>query len=133
MLITDGLAAKIGSVEVGGRRPAVLAVKGSPKTLLGLDRLQLSQVREPLLRPFGLTFDAPNKVGLYLFGNDLFVVENFNDEAVDVRCQFSKPVKGQARLTIPADAGCRLTSAGESVRLEGLSPRTLVAFTCEGL
>jgi hypothetical protein len=133
VLITDGLAAKIGSVEVGGRRPAVLAVKGSPKTLLGLDRLQLSQVREPLLRPFGLTFDAPNKVGLYLFGDDLFVVENFNDEAVDVRCQFSRPVKAQARLTIPADAGCRLTSAGESVRLEGLSPRTLVAFTCEGL
>jgi hypothetical protein len=37
-----------------------------------------------MLEPLGITFDAPAKVGLYLMGDDIMVIENFNDEPVDV-------------------------------------------------
>jgi len=131
VLVTDGLAAKMESTELGGKRPEVLKVNGMPKSLLGLDREQLAKIRGPLLKPFGMSFDAPNKVGLYLFGDDLIVVENFNDEAVDVKLQLSKPVRSQRRLVIPVDGSCRLTCVDDTIHIEALTPRTLVAFTSE--
>ena len=45
----------------------------------------LDALREPLLRPLGHSFRAPNRVALYLFGDGSWVIENFNDQPVTVK------------------------------------------------
>ena len=37
-----------------------------------------------VLRPLGRSFRAPNRVGLYLYEDGSWVVENFNDQPVTV-------------------------------------------------
>ncbi len=127
VLITDGLAAKIGSLGLGDNKPAILQVKGDPKSLLELSREQLATIRNPLLQPFGLAFDAPNKVALYLFEEDLIIVENFNDESVSTTLKFEKPVKAVTRRVIPADKQGQLSGDEKEWTLE-ISPRTLAAI-----
>jgi hypothetical protein len=62
----------------------VLAIKGEPKSLLQLSQKEVDQLRVPLLRPFKIGFSAPNQVALYLFRDESWVIENFNDEPVNV-------------------------------------------------
>jgi hypothetical protein len=127
ILITDGLADKVGAVEAGANKPAILKVNGASKSLLEITREQLATIRNPLLKPFGLAFDAPNKVALYLFGEDLIAVENFNDEAVSTTLQFEKPVKAKSRLVIPAGGEGKLTEGEKKVQID-ISPRTLAVI-----
>lgn len=127
VLITDGLAEKLGAIEAGGNKPAILKVNGQSKSLLELTREQLAAIRNPLLKPFGLSFDAPNKVALYLFAEDLIVVENFNDETVSTTLQFEKTVKAKRQLVIPTGGEGKLTEGEKKVQIE-ISPRTLVAI-----
>lgn len=85
VLITDGLQAQLaGKVKLDAPNVFVLAVKGKPKALLESAQPDLDKLRVPLLRPFNVSFQAPNKVALYLFGDGSWVAENFNDEAVSV-------------------------------------------------
>jgi hypothetical protein len=96
VLLTDGLAKRLaGQVKLDGPNVRLLPVKGDPKSLLQLSQKELDELRSPLLRPLNATFAAPNQVGLYLFGDGSWVIENFNREAVNVE------LSGQ-RLTIPA-------------------------------
>lgn len=127
VLITDGLAEKVGAVEAAGNTPAILKVNGRPKSLLELDRRQLAAIRNPLLKPLGLAFDAPIKVAIYLFAEDLVVVENFNDEPVNAALQFEKAIKAQTRLMIPADGYGKLSGSEKEWKLK-ISPRTLVVI-----
>jgi hypothetical protein len=60
-----------------------LPVKGDPKLLLQLAQNELDTMRVPLLKPLGVTFRAPNNVGLYLFQDGNWVVENFNPAPVE--------------------------------------------------
>jgi hypothetical protein len=62
-----------------------LAVKGNPKSLLELPQADLDSIRQPLLKPFGRTFKAPNRVALYLFDDGSWVIENFKDQAATVQ------------------------------------------------
>lgn len=85
-LITDGLAGRLTNL-VNLNRPNVhvLIVKGDPKSLLKLSQRDADAVRLPMLRPFNVSFEAPNKVALYLFRDGSWVVENFGDEDANVR------------------------------------------------
>jgi hypothetical protein len=58
-------------------------VKGRPAHLLELTQAQLDRIRKPMLAPFKTSFQAPNQVSLYLFGDGSYVLENFNDQPVD--------------------------------------------------
>src|SRR5262249_11155042 len=49
------------------------------------DQDELDRIREPLLRPFGRRFEAPDRVALYLFDDGSWVIENFNEGPVTVR------------------------------------------------
>ncbi|HID21240.1 MAG TPA: hypothetical protein EYP14_02420 [Planctomycetaceae bacterium] len=49
-----------------------------------LSQADLDTIREPLLKPLGRTFKAPNRVALYLFEDGSWVVENFNNEPVTI-------------------------------------------------
>lgn len=85
VLLTDGLARRLADrLHLQAPNVRILPVKGSPKSLLQLDRAELDGIREPLLLPLKTAFHAPNGVGLYLYSDGSFVVENFNDEAVEV-------------------------------------------------
>jgi hypothetical protein len=83
VLITDGLAKELAS-SLDLKRPNVriLETKGQPASLLNLSQDAIDQIRGPLLAPLKKTFSAPNKVGLYLFSDGSWVIENFNDNAV---------------------------------------------------
>ena len=86
VLVTDGLAQRLsGKVKLDGPHVRVLPVQGDPKSLLKLPQDELDRLREPLLRPLGRRFQAPNRVALYLFADGSWVVENFNDEPADVK------------------------------------------------
>jgi hypothetical protein len=83
VLLTDGLAQQLaGKVKLDAPNVHLLPVKGDPKSLLQLTPRELDALRAPSLRPFKVTFAAPNRVALYCFRDGSWVVENFNDEAV---------------------------------------------------
>jgi hypothetical protein len=96
LLLTDGLARRIaGRVNLLATNVHVLAVRGQPGSLLTLPQARLDDLRAPLLGALGATFQAPNRVALYLFTQGGWVVENFNDAPVEV------VLKGQ-RLSVDA-------------------------------
>lgn len=81
VLMTDGLAQRLaGRVATGASNVRVLNVGGDPKSLLSLPAIELDGLREPLLRPFGCRFEGTGRVGLYLFEDGSWVIENFNDD-----------------------------------------------------
>ncbi len=85
VLLTDGLAARLeGRAELGASNVRILKVGGDPKSLLRLPQSELDTLRVPLLQVLRMTFRAPNQVGLYLFRDGSWVVENFNDQPVTV-------------------------------------------------
>ena len=127
VLITDSLAKKLKGVNLEDKNLTILKVDGNPHNLLKLNRKELNSIRNKLLAPFGIRFNAPNKVALYLIGEDCLVVENFNDEPVDVTLEFSNPVDAQKELILPMDGSVELTCAGKKLDLTKLTPRTLVA------
>jgi hypothetical protein len=85
VLVTDGLAARLtNQVDLTAQNVQVLSVKGDPKSLLAMPQEALDRLRQPLLRPFKTRFRAPNQVGLYLFKDGSWVIENFNDQPAEV-------------------------------------------------
>jgi hypothetical protein len=89
VLVTDGLAAKFPSELASDKNLLTLKVDGKPSNLLSLTREDLKPIRDKLLAPFNVRFDAPNKVALYLIGDHHLAVENFNDEAVRATVELS--------------------------------------------
>jgi hypothetical protein len=102
VLITDGLAKRLAG-KAGLDRPNVLQLKvnSSPASLLKLSGPELDSLRGRLLRPFQTEFQAPNRTALYLFDDGSWVVENFNDQAVQVR------LNGEAVSVPPREWICR--------------------------
>jgi len=96
VLLTDALAARLTpNLDLQKPNVRILPVKGDPKSLLNFSQDQLDPIRAQMLRPFNVTFRAPNNVALYLFNDNSHVIENFNDTPADVQLN-------DARLTIPA-------------------------------
>jgi hypothetical protein len=131
VLITDGLAKRMPNLDLENKNLTVLNVGGKPRNLLKLTRQELKPVRDKLLAPFGMTFDAPNKVALYLIGENELIVENFNDEVIDATLEFSKPVTARKVLVLPDEGNVDLSVAGRKLSLKNMTPRTLVAIEYE--
>ncbi len=127
VLITDGLAKKLKGVNLEDENLTVLKVDGNPHNLLKLTRDELNSIRNKMLEPFGIRFDAPNKVALYLIGDDCLVVENFNDEPIDASLEFPKPVKAQKKLVLPIYGNVELSCTAKRVNFAKVTPRTLIA------
>jgi hypothetical protein len=128
VLITDGLAKRLPDVDLDGDSLTVLNVDGNPRRLLELTREQLNPIRDKLLAPFGMRFDAPNKVALYLIGENCLVVENFNDESIDASIEFSKPIRAQKSLVLPGDGSVNFSCSDGKLNFTKITPRTLVAI-----
>ena len=127
VLMTDGLARRLDNVNLDDEDLIILKVKGNPRGLLELTRKQLKLIRDKLLAPFGIRFDAPNKVALYLIGEDCLIVENFNDEPVDAVLEFSKPVTARKTLVLPIDGDVKFSCNQRRLNFSRITPRTLVA------
>lgn len=127
VLITDGLAKKLKGVDLEDENLTVLKVDGNTHNLLKLTRDELNSIRNKLLAPFGIRFDAPNKVALYLIGDNCIVVENFNDEPVDASLEFSDVVKAQEKVVLPVDGSVKLSFTNKKLNLAKITPRTLIA------
>jgi|WetSurMetagenome_2_1015567.scaffolds.fasta_scaffold13194_3 hypothetical protein len=129
ILITDELEKMLSNQTLlENKNLTILKVAGDPKNLLKLSREELKPIRDKLLAPLGLKFDAPNKVSLYLLGDNCFIIENFNDEAVDVTLDFTKVSEIQKVLVLPENGNSEISQGKNSVKIQKLSPRTLVAF-----
>jgi hypothetical protein len=128
VLITDGLAKRLHGVNLERENLTILKVSGNPRSLLELTRQQLKPIRDKMLAPFGMKFDAPNKVALYLIGDDCLIVENFNDEPIDASIEFSRPVKARKTLVLPGDENVDFSRTERKLTFTKISPRTLVAF-----
>jgi len=89
---------------------------------------EIQPLRDKLLAPLGMRFVAPNKVSIYLVGDNLLILENFNDEAVDATFELPKLTSVSAKLTIPAEGKSVVTKSGNAINIKGLSPRTLVVM-----
>jgi hypothetical protein len=127
VLITDGLAKKIKGVNLNDENLTVLKINGNPHNLLKLTRDELNSIRNKLLAPFGIRFDAPNKVALYLIGDNCLVVENFNDVPVDASLEFPNVVKGRKSLVLPVDGNVELSCTAKKINFAKITPRTLIA------
>jgi len=127
VLITDGLAGRLDGVNLKADNPTILKVGGKPRDLLKLSREELNPIRDKLLAPFGMTFNAPNKVALYLIGEHCLIVENFNDKTVDVSIEFHRPVAARETLVLPAGGGAGFSCTSRKLSFREITPRTLVA------
>ncbi len=128
LLITNGLQDRLkGQIDLEADNVQVLEVGGDPRSLLEMDRASLLELREKLLRPFGISFDAPNKVSLYLVGDELVVIENFNDESVDVQFSTSGLRNAEKLVTLPVDANIETRLDGNDLNIS-ISPRSMVAI-----
>jgi len=84
-LITDTLAGIINStVNINASNVYTLQVKGDPRTLLISPQNNLQSIRDAMLAPFGLSFQAPVNVSLFPFSDGSWVVENFGDNTAHV-------------------------------------------------
>jgi hypothetical protein len=127
--ITDNLAKLISNQSLlKNSKLAVLDVGGDPKKLLKLSREELIPVREHLLKPLGIMFDAPNKVSLYLMEPGYVVIENFNDTAIDAVLDLPAPARVEKLLTLPEEGNAVLNADKNRVEISNLTPRTLVVF-----
>ncbi len=127
VLLTDGLAKRLKNVNRDDENLTILKVSGNPHSLLKLTRKELNSIRTKLLAPFAIRFDAPNKVALYLIGDNCLIVENFNDEPIDVSMEFSKPVKARKTLVLPPEGNVELSCNRGKLEFNKITPRTLVA------
>ncbi|MHC4106330.1 MAG: hypothetical protein ACYSR9_15410, partial [Planctomycetota bacterium] len=126
VLITDGLAGRLDDVNLDDENLVILKVNGKPRSLLELTREQVKPIRDKLLPPLGIKFDAPNKVALYLIGEDYLIVENFNEEPVDATLTFSRPFKAERELVLPIGGDAKVSKSRSRLRLSKITPRTLV-------
>lgn len=127
VLITDGLANRLNNINLKDENLTILQVKANPHNLLKLTQEELKPIRDKLLAPFGIRFDAPNKVALYLVGDNCVIVENFNDEPVEASLEFSKSVKAQKTLVLPVDGKVDFSVESGKLHFANMTPRTLVA------
>jgi len=128
VLVTDGLAKRLSHISFEGKNPTILRLNGSPRNLLKLSREELELIRDRMLEPFGIKFDAPNKVALYLIGKNCLIVENFNDEPINASLEFSNPVaKAETVLVLPPEAHLDFSCKNGRLEFTEMTPRTLVA------
>jgi hypothetical protein len=129
VVITDELAKLLSNQSLlTNKNLTVLKVDGDPKRLLKLSREELNPLRDKLLAPMGMKFDAPNKVSLYLLDSNIIVIENFNDTKADMILGLPVINEVKKTLMLPADANMVLTSYKNNISIKDLSPRSLVVL-----
>jgi hypothetical protein len=121
LLLTDGFSKRFAAniAYLNNVNITTLPIKGSPKTVLNMTREQIKPIRDKLLAPLDISFDAPAKVELYLFGDNTFVV--------DVTIRLPKVNAAGKALVLPeTGSSADLIRTGNTIKLH-ISANTLVA------
>ena len=127
LLITDGLRDRLkDQIDLKSDNIYILKADGNPRILLNIDRKSLKNIRNLMLKPFGIDFDAPNRVSLYLIGEDYIVIENFNDEKIDAKLHIPELKKAEISVTLPTDSEIKISL--EDGMAISMSPRSMVAI-----
>ncbi len=127
--VTDGLASQLAPALLNHPSLMVLPVGDRCTNLLYLGPAEMNAIRDHLLAPFGMRFNAPGSVALYLYGGDLVVIENFNTAPVrSAVLEFDGPVTAAKALALPKEANVAIEIRGNSVHLSELAARSLVAL-----
>jgi hypothetical protein len=127
LLVTDGLRERLkDQIDLKGDNVSILEIKGDPRSALTMDQGSLLKLREKMLKPFGINFDAPGKVALYLIGDSHVVVENFNDENVKAVITMPGLKQAKALVNLPVDSDINLKLEGDGL-IVLMSPRSMVA------
>ena len=129
VLVTDGLAAKLPPELASDKNLLTLKVNGKPNSLLNLTREELKPIRDKLLAPFGIRFDAPNQVALYLIGDDCIAIENFSNEPITATLELTQPVTLWRSLVLPTDGLANSSCTSGKVEFTRVTPRTLVVLS----
>ena len=130
VLISDELAEKMPAIlkERIGKNQII----NTPKDLWELMDIppeQLKAIRSAMLKPFGIEFNAPSRVALYLFDSDTAVIENFNDKPVEASIQFKSASSISSPLSIPNGSSLSTQSNSAAVKL---LPRSLIVLRIGG-
>ncbi|HLF35038.1 MAG TPA: hypothetical protein VI583_12420 [Cyclobacteriaceae bacterium] len=129
VMITDFLASKLETIPANNDNLIVLKLDGNIRNLLKYDRTELNAMRDKMLAPWKIKFDAPAQVSLYLFGDDILIIENFNNAAVDAKVGMSFSKNARLKLTLPSAAKVMHQFTGDALIIQNLPPRTLAVFT----
>jgi hypothetical protein len=126
VLVTDGLVAKLpGAINLDAANVHVLTVGGDPYSLLKWSDEQVAQLRETMLAPLGIRLTGPQRVAMYLFGDDLVAIESFNDESANAGLAIRGFLDAECELALPSAAKTKLLFDG-GVTSFTLSPRSMV-------
>lgn len=129
VVITDGLAERLSNQALlSDKNLTILKVGKDPKKLLKLSQEELKPLRDKLLAPMGIKFDAPNKISLYLLDNKYVVIENFNDSNVEITLELPGMTEVRKTLMLPEEGNMTLTNNRNSISIKDLSPRALVVL-----
>jgi hypothetical protein len=129
VVVTEELAKRLSDQKLLENKNLMVFKSGDdPKNFLKMTKEEIQPLRDRLLAPLGIKFSAPVKVAFYLAGDNLIVLENFNDEPVDATIELPGVADFRQVLVIPSDGKAVLSKNGNVVNLKGITPRTLVAI-----
>jgi hypothetical protein len=84
-LLTDGLMNRVRDlIDRTATNAQVLEFQGHADALLNLSEADANELHAMMLAPFGVTFQAPNHVGLILFEGGGWVAQNYNFQPAKV-------------------------------------------------
>jgi len=128
LLVTDGFLDMLkGQVDLSHHNVQILKVNGDPKSITNMSRASLLDLRNRMLKPFGIEFDAPSKVSLYLIGDKHVIIENFNDENVEVQFCMTDLIDAKSLVKLPIGADINVKVEGNAINAY-MSPRSMVAL-----
>jgi hypothetical protein len=128
IVITDGLAKRLKAHPDLVKKLTILPLNKSPRAVLKMTRDEIKPFRDKLLAPFGMKFDAPNKVELFLFGDNTVAIVNINNETVDVTLELPKVASVKKALILPEESGTAELSLRNKTISVRISPRALVVI-----
>jgi hypothetical protein len=131
LLITDGLRDSLkGQIDLKSENIIILEVNSNPRSLMNLSKDELLKIRKIMLKPLNMAFDAPNKVSLYLIGDNHIVIENFNDEDITAILNIEGLKNAKSVVKLPIDAKININHNGRLLSAI-MSPRSMVAIEIE--
>ena len=98
-------------------------------SLTEMPQPELDEFRNFLLKPFGISFFAPSKVALNLYDDDMEIIQNFNDFAVEVTLDLAgrSPKARSISLVLSEGNEAKMKRDGAKYTI-GIPPRTLLAI-----
>ncbi|MGC9329915.1 MAG: hypothetical protein ACP5I1_19930, partial [Candidatus Hinthialibacter sp.] len=116
VLVTNHLAEKLpSSLKKQLDDSMILDVPEDLWDLMNLPENRLRSIRNALLKPFGLEFDAPTRVALYMFSNDIYGIENFNNKEIKaVLKKKSSKTRLTTILTLPEQNNSLSVTPGQA-------------------